>query len=122
MCGIVGIVTRGEAKPLVERLDRMLHVQSHRGPDGEGQWLGCIDDTQITLGHSRLAIIDLSEAGNQPMFSPSGRQLLIYNGEVYNYRELRVELEACGVKFRTQTDSEVVLQSIITWGEQAMCK
>jgi len=56
------------------------------------------------------------------MFSPSGRQLLIYNGEVYNYRELRVELEARGVKFRTQTDSEVVLQSIITWGEQAMCK
>src|SRR5438045_303780 len=117
MCGIAGIVaTPSLHEALPACLNAMLSTQSHRGPDGRGTWFGGIGDSYIALGHTRLAILDLSPAGHQPMLSPCGRHILVYNGEVYNYRELREELASCGVEFRSQCDTEVVLQSLITWG------
>jgi asparagine synthase (glutamine-hydrolysing) len=96
----------------------MTDAIAHRGPDGEGQWI----EGNAGLGHRRLAIIDLSPAGCQPMISADRRFVLSYNGEVYNYRELRAELEAEGVWFRSQTDSEVVLYALAHWGAEALLK
>lgn len=95
MCGIAGLLSlRGEAiSPMT--LKKMTDVIAHRGPDGEGHWI----DGPIGLGHRRLAIIDPSPAGHQPMMSADARYVLSYNGEIYNYRELRAQLEAAGVPF-----------------------
>src|SRR5688500_3338471 len=99
MCGIAGIVRFDGAPVASEVLTRMIDVQRHRGPDGEGVW----SDGPVGLGHRRLAIIDLSEAASQPMRGPGGEQL-VYNGEVYNFRELRPQLEALGHQFRSTSD------------------
>jgi asparagine synthase (glutamine-hydrolysing) len=96
----------------------MADALSHRGPDGEGFYT----DSFIGLGHRRLAIIDLSPAGHQPMATPEGDVILTYNGEVYNFQELRVELEAKGYQFRSQTDSEVVLYAYSEWGPKCVEK
>ena len=96
----------------------MTDAIAHRGPDGEGHWI----EGNVGLGHRRLAIIDLSPAGHQPMISADHRWVLSYNGEIYNYRELRTELEAEGVWFRSQTDSEVVLYALARWGTDALLK
>lgn len=77
---------------------------------------------RLLLGQTRLSILDLSPAGHQPMRSACGRYTLTYNGEVYNYRELRDELRAEGVSFHSETDTEVVLQALIRWGKSALCK
>ena len=90
----------------------MTDAIAHRGPDGEGFYT----DGFVALGHRRLAIIDLSPRGHQPMATPEGRFVLTYNGEVYNFQELRIELEAKGHTFRSQTDSEVVLHAYAEWG------
>jgi asparagine synthase (glutamine-hydrolysing) len=90
----------------------------HRGPDGEGHWI----ESNVGLGHRRLAIIDLSPAGHQPMISTDHRYILSYNGEIYNFRELRTELEAAGYWFRSKTDSEVVLHALAHWGTDALLK
>lgn len=115
MCGITGIIhlDGSPVSPVVLR--KMTDAIIHRGPDGEGQWV----DGNVGLGHRRLAIIDLSPAGHQPMISSDHRYVLSYNGEVYNYRELRTELEAVGFWFRSQTDSEVVLYALAHWGVNA---
>jgi asparagine synthase (glutamine-hydrolysing) len=94
----------------------MTDAIAHRGPDGEGHYI----DGALGLGHRRLAIIDLSPAGHQPMASEDGRYVIAYNGEVYNFNELRVELEALGYRFHSRTDSEVVLKSLAQWGEKAL--
>lgn len=94
----------------------MADAVRHRGPDGEGQWC----EGPVALGHRRLAIIDLSEMGRQPMVTRDGRLVITYNGEVYNFRELRAELEAEGYGFRSDTDSEVVLNAFHAWGEKAL--
>ena len=116
MCGIAGIVhLDGEtASPVHTRA--MAEAVRHRGPDGEGQWC----EGPVGLGHRRLAIIDLSEHGRQPMITRDGRMVITYNGEVYNFRELRAELEAEGYGFRSDTDSEVVLNAFHAWGERAL--
>lgn len=116
MCGIAGILHfNGEsAAPVI--LKRMTDAIAHRGPDGEGHYT----DGPVGLGHRRLAIIDLSPAGHQPMATEDGRYVMVYNGEIYNYQELRVELEAFGYRFHSRTDSEVVLKSLAHWGPDAI--
>ena len=116
MCGIAGIFNlNGEpVSPILLR--RMTDVLAHRGPDGEGFYI----DNFIGLGHRRLAIIDLSPAGHQPMINTNGEYALTYNGEIYNFQELRVELESLGHAFRSRTDTEVVLHSYIQWGRECV--
>lgn len=99
-------------------LRRMTDAIKHRGPDGEGHYV----DGPVGLGHRRLSIIDLSPAGHQPMMTRDGRYVISYNGEVYNYRELRIELETLGWQFHSTTDSEVVLYALAQWGESALLR
>jgi len=116
MCGITGFfdLDGQSASPVVLR--RMTDAVAHRGPDGEGYYT----DGGVALGHRRLSIIDLSAAGQQPMQSSDGRYLITYNGEVYNFQELRAELEALGARFRSRTDSEVLLNAFLHWGPKAV--
>lgn len=116
MCGIAGLIhLNGDAvSPVV--LQRMTDAIAHRGPDGEGHWI----EGGVGLGHRRLAIIDLSPLGHQPMISADYRYAFSYNGEIYNFRELRVELEAAGYSFRSKTDTEVVLYALAHWGTAAL--
>ena len=116
MCGIAGIFnTNGESiSPKI--LKNMTDAISHRGPDGEGQYI----DSFFGLGHRRLSIIDLSLNGSQPMISSDGRFILSYNGEVYNFKEIRKKLQGLGYSFKSETDSEVVLNSWIEWGENCV--
>ena len=116
MCGIAGLINLDGAPVSPAVLQRMTDAIAHRGPDGEGQWI----EGNVGLGHRRLAIIDLSPAGHQPMTSADHRYLLTYKGEVYNFRELRTELEARGYWFRSRTDSEVVLNALAEWGVDAL--
>ncbi len=121
MCGIIGIVgapdpTEGSA----EALARGLAALSHRGPDAHGALAVGSDAAEAHLGHARLAILDLSEAAAQPMTRRDGRFTLVFNGEVYNFRALRAELEALGASFVSDGDTEVVLESLIHWGEAAL--
>jgi asparagine synthase (glutamine-hydrolysing) len=102
MCGIAGILTDRDAR---ENVNAMLDAMRHRGPDDRGTW----NDEGVFLGHNRLAIIDLSPGGHQPMVSHSGRFVIVYNGEIYNFRDLRKELSDKGVRFRTESDTEVIL-------------
>jgi asparagine synthase (glutamine-hydrolysing) len=118
MCGITGLINLDGAPVSPVILKRMTDAIAHRGPDGEGQWI----EGNVGLGHRRLAIIDLTLAGRQPMISADHRYVLSYNGEVYNYRELRTDLEAEGVRFRSQTDSEVVLYALAHWGPDAVLR
>jgi asparagine synthase (glutamine-hydrolysing) len=116
MCGIAGIVqTDGSPAPRA-LLQAMTDAIAHRGPDGEGHWV----EGPVGLGFRRLAIIDLSPAAMQPMVSVEHRFVLTYNGEIYNYRELRAELEALGVWFRSSSDSEVLLNALAQWGTAAL--
>ena len=118
MCGIVGQLNFDNSPISAVVLQKMTDVISHRGPDGEGHWI----EGNIGFGHRRLSIIDLSPAGHQPMISSDHRYVLTYNGEIYNFRELRMELEAKGYWFRSKTDSEVVLYSLAEWGSDALLK
>lgn len=125
MCGISGLVQKralADSNAIIRQsLEKMVRVQKHRGPDGEGIFVG----SNFGFGHNRLAILDLSAAGHQPMSieSMTGNRLLVtYNGEIYNYIELRNELEGLGRNFRTQTDTEVLLHAYDQWGEGALDK
>jgi asparagine synthase (glutamine-hydrolysing) len=111
MCGIGGIVGPGSDP---QRVHRMMDEQKHRGPDGEGFF----SDREVALGHRRLSIIDLSDAGRQPMSTPDGRYTLIFNGEIYNYRELRSELSPA--ELRSSTDSEILLHAYAKWGPNCL--
>ena len=122
MCGIAGVISTERGYAGGAATHRMLHAQRHRGPDGEGFWSGLVGNFEVALGHLRLAIIDLTEAGHQPMFLPDGSQGLIFNGEIYNYKELRSELESLGVTFRSESDTEAVLWALATWGQEAIQK
>ena len=106
MCGIAGVYKFRSLAPVDQgAIQRMTRILVHRGPDAEGFYL----DGPLGLGHRRLSILDLSERGRQPMATADGRFVISYNGEVYNYLELRTELETQGYQFRTDTDTEVVL-------------
>jgi asparagine synthase (glutamine-hydrolysing) len=119
MCGIAGIVSWRE-HPSDETFRQIVDLMTHRGPDDAGIWSETADGAQVQLGHRRLSIIDLSSAGHQPMVSQCGRYVLVYNGELYNYLELRSDLEALGIIFSTQSDTEVFLQGLIEWGADAL--
>ena len=112
MCGIAGILDLRGDPVAHETLQRMTDAIAHRGPDGEGHWR----EGPVGLGHRRLAIIDLTPGGRQPMLDENGAAVLVYNGEIYNFRELRSELERFGRRFRSQSDSEVLLQAYREWG------
>ena len=116
MCGLTGIVNRSGEPAEPEVLKRMTDAVAHRGPDGEGYHL----DGPVGLGHRRLAIIDLSDAAIQPLPNENGDLHLIFNGEIYNFAELRAELEAKGHRFRSQTDSEVILHGYEEWGDDCV--
>jgi len=113
MCGIVGCFDLNGRTVNIETIKEMTAALRHRGPDGEGYW---VDDC-IGLGHTRLAIVDLTDRAAQPMHSRDKRFTLTYNGEIYNYRELRKELEALGHIFYSTGDTEVLLVALMEWGE-----
>jgi asparagine synthase (glutamine-hydrolysing) len=117
MCGIAGIVNLSNKKVDASEIKTMLTKIKHRGPDDEGLFL----QDNVGLGHVRLSIIDLSSAGHQPMFSNDDRYLIIFNGEIYNYLELKTELEK-NYHFKSKTDTEVLLAAYITWGENCLSK
>lgn len=117
MCGIAGIYD--DDRPIASELvPRMLAVLEHRGPDGSG--VRAVADEAVALGHRRLAIIDTTDAAAQPMTCAHDRYVITYNGEVYNYVELRAELEQLGVRFRSGSDTEVLLAGYAEWGESVL--
>lgn len=130
MCGVVAIINK--QKQDLE-IGKLLETIRHRGPDDSG-WLEWNDGRlcrgqdaavltgEVILGHARLSIIDLSKAGWQPMSSADGCYHVVFNGEVYNYLELRNELEKCGYIFKTHTDTEVLLTALVEWKEAALTK
>ena len=118
MCGIAGIFHCGTPKPVDPvRIERMCDVLAHRGPDGSGVWTAA----GVGLGHRRLSIIDIA-GSSQPMHSADGSAVLIFNGEIYNYRELRRELEQGGAQFLTDGDSEVILAAYRRWGHECLSR
>ena len=135
MCGIGGIISVGDHGELPVQLEEMMRAVAHRGPDGHGAALFDAKRFVVTtsasasypdgrwfcgMGHRRLSIIDLSDAGHQPMSDPGERFWITYNGEVYNYLELREELEREGRHFRSDSDTEVVLQAFLEWGPKCL--
>jgi len=117
MCGIAGFYTPKVASHAAETLRRMNDTIAHRGPDARGEWL---DSTHgIGLAHRRLAIIDLTQEGQQPMRSASGRYTIVFNGEVYNFLRIRADLESLGHRFRGHSDTEVMLTAFEQWGLQS---
>lgn len=115
MCGISGIVSRNGSAVPPELIRRITDVAAHRGPDGHGYFL----ESNVALGHRRLSIIDLSEQGHQPM-PHNDRYWITYNGEIYNYLELREELRALGCTFASGTDTEVILAAYARWGSACL--
>ncbi|MEJ2673417.1 MAG: asparagine synthetase B, partial [Deltaproteobacteria bacterium] len=118
MCGIVGILAYDSSAPPVDREEawRIREAMSSRGPDGAGLWIS--PDERVALAHRRLSIIDLSEAGAQPMGSPDQSVWVVFNGEIYNYRELRDNLETRGHRFRSHSDTEVLLHLYQEYGSK----
>lgn len=118
MCGIAGILDIDRNKIDIMTMKRMLEAIAHRGPDGEGIWEK--KEKGIIFGHRRLAILDLSERGIQPMHTKDRRYTIIYNGELYNFRELKKELIGYGYQFHSDTDTEVILCSYAKWGNECV--
>lgn len=117
MCGIIGVVSRlpiSDGSWLVVGRDAM----AHRGPDDFGEWWS--KDRRVGFGHRRLAIIDISPAGHQPMWDITGELCIVFNGEIYNFRTLRRELKMLGQSFRTESDTEVILAAYRQWGEECL--
>lgn len=119
MCGIVGVISSGEPVPVQAR-DRALDCMEHRGPDARGSRSLNVPGAHVWLGQTRLAVIDLSSSGDQPMSLADGQYWIVFNGEIYNYRELRTELEGRGVRFRSSSDTEVLLAAWSTWHEETL--
>lgn len=117
MCGILGVVS-ASGQNNTEHFQKALMLLKHRGPDAHAVW----HENGCSLGHTRLSIIDLSREANQPMIDPSGRYAIVFNGEIYNYLELREELRASGAMFRTHSDTEVILEAYKAWGHDALSR
>ena len=117
MCGLVGSISREPVAPAL--WTAACKMQAHRGPDDSGEWNSRIGDWNIAVAHQRLSILDLSSAGAQPMIHPLTGSVLVYNGEIYNFVDLKVELEAAGINFVGHSDTEVLLRGIEHWGIDA---
>src|SRR5690348_16425949 len=117
MCGIAGILGREPGEP-IDRLplERLCHSLYHRGPDYQDIW----SQPGIGLIHTRLSIIDLNPRSHQPMVNPENGQVIVFNGEIYNYLELRSELETLGYHFQTFSDTEVILKAYAHWREACL--
>ena len=109
MCGIAGMIS---TQPSAQTINNMIDALKHRGPDDSGMW----HDGHCALGHRRLSIIDLSEAGRNPLSNQSGKIWITFNGEIYNFQALRAELEHLGYQFQTRTDTEVIVNAYEEWG------
>ena len=115
MCGIAGLFHPRVPKPVdPARIEAMVEVLSHRGPDGSGVWTA----PGIGLGHRRLSVVDLSENAAQPMLTADRRVAVSFDGMIYNFRELRTELETKGHVFRSDSDTEVILAAWRQWGPE----
>jgi asparagine synthase (glutamine-hydrolysing) len=116
MCGIFGVIWHGSADvPDEHRLQRTARLLRHRGPDDTGIYA----DRGIGLVQTRLSLLDLSPRSNQPFWDKQRRYCLVYNGEIYNFKELRVEMEQQGIQFTTTSDTEVLLEGLINCGVEA---
>lgn len=120
MCGICGFLAPGLDDAAANVLQAMVDQLRHRGPDDAGIWLDRASG--VALGHTRLAVVDLSPAGHQPMLSNDGRWVLTYNGEIYNADELRTDLEVRGVRLRGHSDTEILVEAIAIWGVEAVLR
>lgn len=118
MCGICGVVGQADEQLIRNMLARI----AHRGPDDEGVYVAETSADRVGLGHRRLSIIDLSTAGHEPMPDASGQIWLTYNGEIYNFKELRRELENSGHRFRSNTDAEVIIYAYREWGRECLAR
>src|SRR5678816_1993149 len=122
MCGIAGFVAKDASSPVsvspLSTVQCMAATMRHRGPDDGGEWVSA--DNTVALSHRRLSIIDLSPLGRNPMSWDGGRLMITFNGEVYNFQELRQELEGKGHRFRSHTDTEVILAAYDEWGLDAV--
>lgn len=119
MCGFVAVFS--PRNPIVAAdLNRMRDRLAHRGPDGGKSWLRQYPQVAVGLGHRRLKVVDLGDAANQPMLSQDGTKVICFNGEIYNYLDLRRELLTCGRTFRTESDTEVLLQAYEEWGNDVL--
>jgi len=114
MCGIAGLLGENINTTV---MDKMLEIQKHRGPDNSTKW----NNDAICLGHNRLSIIDLTENANQPFFSNDKRYVIVFNGEIYNYIELKSELEKF-YDFKTSSDTEVLIAAYSFWGKGCLHK
>jgi asparagine synthase (glutamine-hydrolysing) len=118
MCRIAGIASLENPQETRRLVQSMTQSMAHGGPDDEGIY----QSENVTLGHRRLSIIDLSSAGHQPMVHPNGNLVLSFNGEIYNFRELRKELESTGIKFRSNSDTEVIMEAYLAWGASSFVR
>lgn len=119
MCGIIGILGSNAREVLIA--NRMSGLMNHRGPDSVGNWHHWIaDDRLLVMAHCRLSILDLSNAGSQPMVDHSGKFILTYNGEIYNYLEIKEKLKKLGASFKSQSDTEVILEAYKQWGTSCL--
>ncbi len=120
MCGIAGAVGAIDGA-VSEAVRRMSDAQQHRGPDASGLWTSNPAGGEgVVLSHRRLAIIDLSEDGRQPMADPETGNVIVFNGEIYNFPALRRELEAEGARFKSRSDTEVILKAYARWGPECI--
>lgn len=118
MCGICGVFScqKRDGPELLDPVKALTQLMQRRGPDDEGFW----SDNHCAFGFRRLSILDLSPSGHQPMSTEDGRYTLVFNGEIYNFRELRDDLEARGAHFRSSGDTEVLLLALAEWGVAAL--
>jgi len=121
MCGIFGVVSRGSLLP-ADFLPKAARGLAHRGPDDSGTILLNVADLEVGFAHTRLSIIDLSPLGHQPMQDPVSGNWIVFNGEIYNFRELRKELEGAGIEFKSHSDTEVILAAYRVWGESFLTR
>ena len=119
MCGIYGEVSLNQTIDHL-RINKNLQLLDHRGPDDEGIWIN--DDRKIAFGFKRLSIIDLSKRGNQPMIDSSNNYVIIFNGEIYNFKKLKKQLQKKGHQFKSISDTEVLLKAYIEWPNEFILK